>query len=132
MYIIDDTNVAPLLKAYTRFREFFVTARTELEQTAVVKAFEYTYELSWKTMKRLLRYRGIESKSPRETFREAARIGLIHDPEVWFGFLEKRNLTAHTYQETQLAEIMAVCPQFLTEVEAFLNTLGIDDAAHRT
>lgn len=48
-------------------------------------------------MKRLLQERGKIANSPRETFRMVALEGFIYDPELWFDFLVKRNLTVHTY-----------------------------------
>lgn len=44
-------------------------ARSELEKAGAIQAFEICYELSWKTMKRILAYRGLEANSPREVFR---------------------------------------------------------------
>ncbi|WP_100011804.1 nucleotidyltransferase substrate binding protein [Lentibacillus sediminis] len=69
---------------------------------AVIKRFEFTYELSWKLMKRYLQYTGIsELKSPRATIREAYAYGLIDDGEQWIDMMEDRNKTSHLYDEEE-------------------------------
>lgn len=72
---------------------------------AVIKRFEFTYEFSWKLLKLLLEYKGIEAKSPRDCFKEAFAIGLIHDGTSWIDMLNDRNLTTHTYKEADAREI---------------------------
>ena len=54
----------------------------ELEEMGGVQAFEIAYELSWKTLKKVLATKGVEVYSPKETFRKAAAEGLIHDFEA--------------------------------------------------
>lgn len=40
-----------------------------------------------------------ETNNPRDTIRESIKQNLIqdHDTSLWFGMIEKRNLTTHTY-----------------------------------
>lgn len=40
-----------------------------------------------------------EAKSPKSTFREAFKIGIIEDGEKWIAMLNDRNLTSHIYDE---------------------------------
>lgn len=75
-------------------------------------------------MKRLLDERGLIANSPREVFRASALEGLINDPEIWFDFLKKRNLTTHTYNENQADEIIAICAVFAQEIKDFLKNIG--------
>ncbi|MBC9784112.1 nucleotidyltransferase substrate binding protein [Heliobacterium chlorum] len=72
---------------------------------AVIRRFEFTYEVAWKLMKLTLEYKGIvEARSPRDVFREAFAVGIIKNGDVWFKMLTDRNLTSHTYdQETAIA-----------------------------
>ena len=67
-------------------------------------------------MKRLLEERGKIANSPKETFRIAALEGFISDPEIWFDFLRKRNLTVHTYQESEADNIIAITESFSFEI----------------
>lgn len=73
----------------------------ELYLDAIIKRFEFSYELAWRLMKRFLSYEGVDAQSPRAVIREAFNNGLIKNPNVWLDMLEKRNLSSHTYnQET--------------------------------
>ena len=73
----------------------------ELYLDAIIKRFEFSYELAWRLMKRFLSYEGVDAQSPRAVIREAFNNGLINNPNVWLDMLEKRNLSSHTYnQET--------------------------------
>lgn len=125
MIIIDNVNIEPLVKAFDKFEKFRINDKTEQERAGIIQAFEYCFELSWKTMKRLLEERGRIANSPREAFRMAALEGFITDPEIWFDFLKKRNMTVHTYNQEDADEVIAVCPAFSLEVALFLNNIGL-------
>ena len=57
-------------------------------------------------MKYFLENEGIqEAKSPKSTFREAFKIGIIEDGEVWIDMLNDRNLTSHVYDQEVAFEI---------------------------
>ena len=74
-------------------------------------------------MKRLLEVRGKIANSPKETYRMAALEGFIKDPEVWFDFLKKRNLTVYTYEEKEAQEIIGVFVIFSQELHDFLENI---------
>ena len=76
-------------------------------------------------MKRLLEVRGKVANSPKETYRMAALEGFIGDPELWFDFLKKRNMTVHTYEEKEALEVISVFPNFSRELQAFLKNIGV-------
>lgn len=124
MYLVEGVDIGNLLKARGVFERFRLVLNTDQEQAGAIQAFEFTYELSWKTMKRILEKRGVEAQSPRETFREAARNRLIQNPEQWFIFLEKRNLTSHTYKEENAQAIVCIFPLFSTSLNEFLSNIG--------
>ena len=56
-------------------------------------------------MKAVLFYEGIDVSSPRASIREAWKQGLVQEAEAWLDMLEKRNLSAHTYNE-QTAQVI--------------------------
>ena len=101
MQMVGGTDIAPLIKAFEKFERFRIHDKTEQERAGTILAFEYCFELSWKIMRKLLEERGKIVNSPRETFRVAALEGFIDDPEIWFVFLLKRNLTVHTYNQEE-------------------------------
>lgn len=71
----------------------------ELYLDGTIQRFEFVYELSWKLMKSYLEYQGTEVVSPRETFREGFKDGIISDATEWINLMINRNKTSHTYKE---------------------------------
>lgn len=114
--IINNIDIDPLLKAQTFLNNALIEAKSELEKAGAIQAFEFCYELAWKTMKRLLAFRGVEAASPREVFRLAAQEKLIDDPETWFEFIVKRNLTVHIYNRKVADDMFHFLPQFAKEL----------------
>ena len=91
-----------------------VERRTEFEEDGygdvyldlVVKRFEFTFEMSWKAMKRALAFLGLECKSPRGCIQEAYAQGLIEDEAVWLNMIEMRNLSSHNYDESEVRVLL--------------------------
>ena len=75
---------------------------------AVIKAYEISFELSWKTLKDLLAYEGIDALLPREVLRQAFATDLLQDGQLWIDMLEQRNLMAHTYDVTRAQLALAL------------------------
>ena len=77
----------------------------ETVQMALVQAFEFTYELSWNTMRNYLETEGFQDiKTPRQTIRTAFQAGLIQEAQAWLNVIEKINLASHTYNQAVLEE----------------------------
>ncbi len=121
--ILGQLIITPLLKAQKTFEQALKEASSDLERDGAIQRFEYTYELVWKTLKRILVFKGIEVNNPRDVFREAALQGLIDDPMVWFTFLKQRNLTVHTYNQDCADEIFAYLPLFKEELCKVVNMI---------
>ena len=79
----------------------------DLYLDATIQRFEFCFELAWKLMKAALSYEGIEVSSPRGSIREGWKQGLVQEAETWLDMLEKRNLSAHTYNEQTAQMIYA-------------------------
>ncbi len=122
---IDEIDLRPLLKALGKFENFRHIAKTEIEKAGAIQAFEYSYELTWKTIKRILAIKGVIVNTPKDVFREAASANLIDDPEIWFDFIKKRNITVHTYQENEAENVIQIFPLFSQETQKLINKLGI-------
>jgi len=114
--IVGDIDITSLVRASKTLDDALVRALGEEDddmlRDACIQRFEYCFELGWKMMKRVLGYQGVEVNSPRQVFRQATKEGLIGDPEPWFEFLEKRNLTVHTYNNDTAVEIWEILPVF--------------------
>ena len=79
---------------------------SKLEEQGLVKAFEYTYELAWNTLKDFLEYQGqSDLYGSRDTIRKGFAAELIEDGEGWMDMLASRNKTSHTYNEETADEI---------------------------
>lgn len=87
-------------KVSSQLQEFIEKEElNKFELQGLIKCFEYTFELAWKTMKDYLEQEGYEVKSPRKAIQLAFQIELISDGHTWIDALQKRNLMAHTYNE---------------------------------
>jgi len=87
-------------KALRQLEKFYVkgVSLSELEEQGLIKAFEYTYELAWTTLKDYLEYQGYaDIIGSRDAIREAFSAGLIADGEQWMEMLTSRNKTSHIY-----------------------------------
>ena len=72
---------------------------TPLEKAGIIQAFEFTFELAWKTLKDYLEENNVIAPFPRDVIKEAFRHELLTEGEIWMDMLEKRNLMAHTYDD---------------------------------
>jgi nucleotidyltransferase substrate binding protein (TIGR01987 family) len=90
------------------------TPNNDLIQMALIKAFEMTFELSWKTMKDYLNYNGIDVKLPREVIKQAFANDIIVNGQLWMDMLEDRNLMAHTYDEARaIKAVNHICQHYI-------------------
>ena len=79
---------------------------TELEEQGLIKAFEYTYELAWNTLKDFLTYQGqTDIYGSRDATRKAFELGLIEDGEIWMEMLASRNKTSCAYDPVVANEL---------------------------
>jgi nucleotidyltransferase substrate binding protein (TIGR01987 family) len=73
----------------------------------LVKRFEFTFEMSWKAIKRYLEFVGLEScTNPRSCFKEAYQQQLLDNEQIWLDMIEMRNLTSHVYDESQVRGLL--------------------------
>ena len=99
--------------------------RAPLEQEAVadslIKRFEYTLEVAWKTCKRHLEEEGFAEAatgSPKSIVRLAAQQNLIADPEAWFVYLRFRQDTSHDYSSDKAEAVLDCTEDFYRDVTA--------------
>lgn len=120
-------DLSSLLNAVSRLEEAFaVPPANDLERDGCIQRFEYTYELCWKMMRRqmiLMDVGDADLLGRRELFREAARRGLIIDPEMWFSFQKARNLTSHNYDADKAEETYKAALAFVPHARTLLNGL---------
>ena len=113
-------------KAFTQLKKFIDKGDlSELEMQGLVKAFEYTYELAWTTMKDFLEYRGqMDIYGSRDAIRKAYQLGLVDDGAIWMDMLQSRNKTSHTYNEETAQEICrAVTEEYFSAFYQFIKKM---------
>lgn len=71
----------------------------EIKRDAVIKRFEFTYEVLWKLLKRIAEQKQMECFSPRLAFQAAFKMELIDDEQLFVDIIEARNRTSHVYSE---------------------------------
>lgn len=117
-------------KAYEKFAdvvdrkdEFYKEGYSDIYLDLVVKRFEFTYEMSWKCIKRYLDYIGIECNSPRGCFKEAFSQKIIGDEAIWIDMIEQRNLSSHVYDEGEIKEILYKIVDYKNAFHGLLQTM---------
>jgi len=74
--------------------------QTPRDKAGIIQAFEFTFELFWKTLQKLAPEVGLRADSPRAALQAGRALGLITDAEapIWSRMLRDRNLTGHVYR----------------------------------
>lgn len=97
-----------------------------LERDGAIQRFEFTFELSWKTLAKVLQAdKPLHDNSVKGIFREAGKQGLIIDVEKWFEFQQARNRTSHTYNQEVAAQVFELAQQFPPFVKDLISRLKL-------
>jgi nucleotidyltransferase substrate binding protein (TIGR01987 family) len=111
-----------LKKALKKLEQALAQKETEMNRDASIQRFEFTFEMSWKLMQSIAKNNNINLYGVKSVIREAAKLNLITEPLIWFEFLEKRNLTAHTYKKELAKEIYQAIKKFPNLVHALITS----------
>lgn len=117
-------SLVPLKNALESLKKATQQPVDEFIRDSVIQRFEFSFELSWKNLKRYLETdRPLVDDSIKAILREAHQRKLISDIDQWFSFHKARNLSSHTYNESTAAEVYQDAVKFLAFGEALLATL---------
>lgn len=95
-----------------------------LVAAGTIQTFEFTFELSWKTLKDYMSEKGDTAKFPREVIKNGFQMGLIQDGHRWIEMLDKRNELTHTYNEEQAqAAVDEIKGDYFSAIEQLYITL---------
>jgi nucleotidyltransferase substrate binding protein (TIGR01987 family) len=99
-------------------------------RNSVIQCFKFTYELSWKMLKRFLE---ATEASPAEldlaTFQSLIRLGnvvralLKSDWNAWKTYRQARTDSIHAYNAAKAEAVFDLAPQFLDEAKMLLGKL---------
>ena len=94
---------------------------SNLEEQGLIQVFEYTHELAWNTLKDFLESRGTHNLyGSKDATRDAFKMGLIENGEIWMDMINSRNLTSHTYDENVASKIVAeILEIYFSEFQKF-------------
>ena len=134
-------DISALIKAHIAFNNALdfarkVEAKTqdeleffefEIARSSLIKHFEFSYEMCWKTMNRYIKMDiGAEADilTRRDLFRLSAEKRLIADFDAWVNFHQARNRTSHVYNEDVANEVYETAKIFSGAFDAFIKTMG--------
>ncbi len=131
--VVSRLDLASFQKALASLDRAIVRAQAAPEdeelRDAVIQRFEYTYEISWKMLKRQVE---LEHPSPAEVdslsfadlLRESAERGLIDDVGRWLDFREQRNIASHTCDRGKAVCVYTGAVQFAAEARRLLEKIA--------
>ncbi len=136
-------NINPLKDAVNQLEEAIDIHDSESDprlkrhlRAAVIQAFEFTYELSFKMIRRYLE---MVSVSPAEVdklsfnnlIRQALAQDLVRsDILKWRDYRKYRGITSHTYDEKKAQMVFQYAPSFLEEVKHLVYQLQKKGESH--
>ena len=88
-------------KALKKLEEAFAEEGHPLCLDGTIKRFEFSFEMSWKALKKFLLYEGTECLSARDCVKKAYQLGLIGEEGKWLNILKDKNSTSHIYDEKE-------------------------------
>jgi len=81
---------------------------SKLENQGLIQGFEYTHELAWNMIKDYLEEQGIFGLiGSKNTIREAFKLGILKEGEIWMNMIQSRNQTSHTYNTTLADQVVS-------------------------
>ena len=97
-------------------------------RAAAIQAFEFSYELAVKMIRRQLAAvvanpEDVHRIDFADLMRDAAGAGIIRDARSYVRYREMRNRTAHTYNVERAEEAVSRMPAFLEDVQLLLAEL---------
>ena len=124
--------VAQLQKSFDYLHSDLARKDADLREqfrAATIQAFEFSYELAVKMIRRQL---SLIVANPDELheidfadlMRDAADAGIVRDAPSYVHYREMRNRTSHTYNADQAEQTVAVMDEFLRDMRLLLKELG--------
>ena len=117
---------AAFLRALQRLRDVLDQNENEFIRDAIIQRFEFTFEMAWRSLFRLLLDRGERVGENASAVLTAAHVSLlIEDAERWHRVRIARNKTSHTYDEALAIEVSAMIrADAMPAFEALAERLG--------
>jgi nucleotidyltransferase substrate binding protein (TIGR01987 family) len=101
-------------------------AESDVIKAGCIQYFEFSFELAWKTVKRIAEEDGIsECNSPKAALKVAFSNGWINEEDVWLDMLMSRNKMSHTYNAAAALTIYDKLPEYLVALKQLVAQLNL-------
>lgn len=132
-------DISPLEKALAQLEKSVSYLHSELARkdpdlrlqfrNSSIQCFEFTYELSYKMIRRQLEKiistpEDLRQMNFADFMRTAAEAGLIPDVKRFLRYRQRRNLTSHTYDEKKAEEVISILNEFINDIHFVLKKLS--------
>lgn len=118
------------IEFYDTVKEKSDVGLIHIARDALIQSFEYTYELSFKTLKRFLKiYTQSNEEIDSMTYSQVIRLALSKNIiegtsfQKWVEFREARNSTSHAYDEEISVKVSNIVPIFYTSALNLFNRM---------
>ena len=127
-----DIDLTPLSRALSALDEALEATRRpplphlrQLLRDAAIQRFEFSFEMSWKALRRVLLALGHREvgASARGVLRMGRQEGLVDDVKGWLTFLEARNITTHVYDDARVEQLLQSVEAFAPAAKELLDRL---------
>lgn len=99
-------------------------AENDVIKAGCIQYFEFTFELAWKTTKRIAEEEGLaDCNSPKSALKAAFSNGWINTEEVWLDMLSSRNKMSHTHSAEDAIDIFEKLPAYAEALQQLAETL---------
>ena len=110
-------------KAFLKLKEFVDTDNgSEKDRGAIINAYQYTFELWWKTLQRYMQQQDmLDELGPGSVIRTAFQYQIIDNGSQYMAMLKDRNLITHTYKEDVAEDIyLNIKEEYIKILEEFI------------
>jgi len=103
-----------------------LSIKNDRDRSGIIKAFEFTFELAWKTFQEVALEEGLEAGGSKSSFKQAFKLNIIPNEQQsnWLQMLDDRNLMSHTYRDQRSKMVVErIQSQYKVSLNTILVTL---------
>lgn len=132
-------NITPLKDALLQLEKSMNYLKQEKDpdlkeqfRNSAIQCFEFTYELSYKMVRRHLEQivstpEELRQMNFADFIRTGAEAGVVPDVKRFLRYRDRRNMTSHTYNRKKAEEVVAVLDDFAKDIHFIVNKMEKKD-----